>query len=172
MNTLKPSIAYIFKTYNKNQDMLNYLKAHPDLFSDLIEASLVITHPRAWRSAMLLGHAIKKNDNRIIPFIDDFIACLPNLTHDGHQRQLLIVLDRFQLNEDQNGHLFNHCLSIWEEVQKISSTRIRAFQAMVKMTNEYPELKDELRLFTTDYYTKTLTEGIKISFLRLVANNL
>ena len=40
--------------------MLNYLKAHPDLFSDLIEASLVITHPRAWRSAMLLGHAIKK----------------------------------------------------------------------------------------------------------------
>ncbi len=152
--------------------MLNYLKAHPDLFSDLIEASLVITHPRAWRSAMLLGHAIQKEDSRLMPFVDDFIACLPNLNHDGHQRQILIVLDKLKLNEDQNGHLFNHCLSLWEDVNKIPSTRIRAFQAMVKMTNEYPELKEELQLFTTNYYTQTLSEGIKISFLRLINEKL
>ena len=152
--------------------MLNYLKAHPDLFSDLIEASLVITHPRAWRSAMLLGHAIQKEDSRLMPFVDDFIACLPNLNHDGHQRQILIVLDKLKLNEDQNGHLFNHCLSLWEDVNKIPSTRIRAFQAMVKMTNEYPELKEELQLFTTNYYTQTLSKGIKISFLRLINEKL
>ena len=115
---------------------------------------------------------LKKNDNRVIPFIDDFIACLPSLTHDGHQRQLLIILDKLQLNEDQNGHLLNHCLSIWEQVHKIPSTRIRAFQAMVKMTNEYPELKEELQLFTTNYYTQTLSKGIKISFLRLINEKL
>ena len=94
------------------------------------------------------------------------------LKHDGHQRQLLIILDKLSLNEAQNGHLFNHCLSIWEEVGKIPSTRVRAFQAMVKMTANFPELKAELRLFTTDYYTQTLSEGIKASFQRLVGKSL
>ena len=111
---------------------------------------------------------MKKEDLIVSPHIDSFIKCLPLLTHDGHQRQLLIILDKLSLNEDQNGHLFNHCLSLWEAVHKIPSTRIRSFQAMVKMTVEFPELKDELKLFTTNYYTQSLSEGIKISFLRLV----
>ena len=171
-NSLKPSIAVIFERYNKNTDMLIYVGARPNLFADLIEASLDSEHPKAWRSAMLLGHAMKKNDSRLVPFIGEFINCLPLLNHDGHQRQLLIVLDKLTLNDDQNGYLFNHCLSFWEDVHKIPSTRIRAFRAMVKMTKNFPELKDELRLFATDYYSQTLSKGIKVSFDRLVAERL
>lgn len=167
-NSLKPSIAVIFERYNKNTDMLIYVNEHPNLFVDLIEASLDNQHPKAWRAAMLLGHAMKKDDVRLQPYINDLITCLPLLNHDGHQRQLLIILDKLTLNDDQNGHLFNHCLSLWEDVHKIPSTRIRSFQAMVKMTKDFPELKDELRLFATDYYSKTLSKSIKISFERLV----
>lgn len=168
---LKPSIAVIFELYTKNRDMLNYVKEHPKLFTELIEASLDSEHQKAWRAAMLLGHAMKKNV-RVTPYIDSVIGCLPLLTHDGHQRQLLIILDQLTLNEDQNGHLFNHCLSFWEDVHKIPSTRIRSFQAMVKMTTDFPELKKELRLFTTDYYCQTLSEGIKVSFQRLITKAL
>lgn len=170
--TLKPSIAVIFELYTKNRDMLNYVKEHPKLFTELIEASLDREHPKAWRAAMLLGHAMKKNDVRLMAYIDSFIECLPLLTHDGHQRQLLIILNQLTLNEDQNGHLFNHCLSFWEDVHKIPSTRIRSFQAMIKMTTDFPELKKELRLFTTDYYSRTLSKAIKISFDRLVKHKL
>lgn len=149
--------------------MLAYVKQHPNLFKDLIEASLDTKHPKAWRAAMLLGNAMKKNDKRVVPYITTFIECLPLLSHDGHQRQVLIILDKLSLNENQNGCLFDHCLSLWEQVNKIPSTRMRSFQAMVKMTSQYPELKDELKLFTTNYYTQTLSEGIKISFTRMVS---
>ena len=169
---LKPSIEAVFNLYNKNTDMLEYVNKHPSLFADLIEGSLDVEHPKAWRAAMLLGHAMIKDDLRVSPYIDDFINCLPLLNHDGHQRQLLIILDKLSLSENQNGYLFNHCLSFWEQVNKIPSTRIRAFQAMVKMTKKFPELKDELRLFTTEYYTQTLSEGIKISFQRIVQQKL
>jgi len=166
---LKPSISTIFKQFRKNIHMLAYVKQHPNLFKDLIEASLDTKHPKAWRAAMLLGNAMKKNDKRVVPYITTFIECLPLLSHDGHQRQVLIILDKLSLNENQNGCLFDHCLSLWEQVNKIPSTRMRSFQAMVKMTSQYPELKDELKLFTTNYYTQTLSEGIKISFTRMVS---
>ena len=169
---LKPSIAVIFEDFTKNADMLVYVRANPSLFIDLIGASLDTKHPKAWRAAMLLGHAMKKNDARVTPYIDSFIEHLPLLKHDGHQRQSLIILDKLTLNEAQNGHLFNHCLSFWEQVNKIPSTRIRSFQAMVKMAADFPELKTELKLFTTDYYTQTLSAGIKVSFQRLVAKSL
>ena len=166
---LKPSISTVFKQFRKNIHMLAYVKQHPNLFKDLIEASLDTKHPKAWRAAMLLGNAMKKNDKRVVPYITTFIECLPLLSHDGHQRQVLIILDKLSLNENQNGCLFDHCLSLWEQVNKIPSTRMRSFQAMVKMTSQYPELKDELKLFTTNYYTQTLSEGIKISFTRMVS---
>ena len=152
--------------------MLELIKSLPNWFYKLISASMDLKHPKAWRAAMIIGHIMKKNDPRATPHINDFIDCLPHLTHDGHQRQVLIILDKLTLNEDQNGHLFNHCLSIWEQVNKIPSTRIRAFQAMIKMTKQFPELKDELKLFTTDYYSQTLSEGIKVTFDRIVKSKL
>lgn len=169
---LKPSIEEIFNRFRKNGEMLSYINSKPQLFNDLIEASLDTVHPKAWRAAMLLGHAMKKSDQRVSPYIDEFIKCLPMLKHDGHQRQLYIILDKLSLDEDQNGHLFNHSLSIWEQVHKIPSTRYRAFFAMTKMTKDYPELKEELLLFTTDYYTQTLSEGIKGSFQKLIKGKL
>ena len=57
---LKPSIAVIFERFTKNTDMLVYVRANPSLFIDLIRASLDAKHPKAWRAAMLLGHAMKK----------------------------------------------------------------------------------------------------------------
>ena len=152
--------------------MLAYVSANPSLFIDLIDASLDTVHPKAWRAAMLLGHAMKKNDQRVSSYIDVFIESLPLLKHNGHQRQVYIILDKLSLNENQNGHLFNHSLSIWEQVEKIPSTRYRAFFAMIKMTKDYPELKEELHLFTTDYYTQTLSEGIKGSFQKMVKQHL
>ena len=166
------SIEHILISYNKNAEMLEHIKSFPNWFCKLINTSMDLKHPKAWRAAMIIGHIMKKNDLRVTPHINDFIDCLPHLTHDGHQRQALIILDKLTLNEDQNGHLFNHCLSIWEQVNKIPSTRIRAFQAMIKMTKQFPELKDELKLFTTDYYSQTLSEGIKVTFDSIVKNKL
>ena len=63
------NIAYIFKRFQKNGDMLVYLHSKPELFSELLDACLDIVHPQAWRATMLLGHAMEKNDDRVISYI-------------------------------------------------------------------------------------------------------
>ena len=66
---LSDNIAYIFKRFQKNGDMLMYLHSKPELFSELLDACLDKVHPQAWRATMLLGHAMEKNDDRVISYI-------------------------------------------------------------------------------------------------------
>ncbi|WP_157366686.1 hypothetical protein [Aquimarina agarilytica] len=163
------SIDYIFNHFNKNDQMIAYIHEHPQLYAELITASLSLSHKQAWRCAMLLGHMMKKNDVSLLKYVDRYIECLSKIkNHDGHQRQLLIILDKMRLNEVQEGKLFDSCMTIWEDIKKIPSTRIRAFWMLLKISDNYPELKEELLHFTTDYYTNTLSPGIKVSFTREV----
>ena len=168
----EPSLNYMFERFNKNAQMQSYIRRQPQLFDQLIQNSLSVTVNNAWRCTMLVGHLTKKNDSRLIHFKDEYINLLPKVNHDGHQRQILIILDKMKLTEDQGGHLFNHCMTIWEAINKIPSTRIRAFWILLKIAKNYPELKEELLHFTTAYYTETLSPGIKISFQRAVDNEL
>ncbi|WP_010523084.1 hypothetical protein [Aquimarina agarivorans] len=168
-----PSIAYIFERFNKNSQMISYMRRQPHLFPDLLATSLDLNHKQAWRCAMLIGHMMKKNDVRLQEHINAFIDCLGNVkNNDGHQRQLLIILDQMKLSKIQEGKLFDCCMTIWEDVKKIPSTRIRAFWMLLKIAKNYPELKVELLHFTTEYYNETLSPGIKISFYRAVKKQL
>ncbi len=168
-----PSLTYIFDRFNKNDQMIDYVRKHSQLFPELITTSLCLSNKQAWRCAMLIGHMIKKNDIRLHQYMDQYIDCLTQIKkHDGHQRQLLIILDKMELSEIQEGKLFDGCMSIWEDVKKIPSTRVRAFWMLLKLAKKYPELKAELLHFTTDYYTRTLSPGIKVSFDREVVAKL
>ncbi len=168
-----PSVAHIFDRFNKNDQMIDYVRKHSQLFPELIIASLCLSNKQAWRCAMLIGHMIQKNDIRLHEYMDQYIDCLSQIKkHDGHQRQLLIILDKMELNEIQEGKLFDACMSIWEDIKKIPSTRVRAFWMLLKLSKKYPELKAELLHFTTDYYTSTLSPGIKVSFDREVVSKL
>lgn len=153
--------ALIEGQYQKKDKVLLFFKANPQLFADLVEASLYSTNKKSWRYTLLIGHLIKKNDTRILPYISAFIEVLAASKIDGQQRQILVILDKMKFTEDQEGELFNICMTIWETISKIPSTRIRAFWMMERISLSYPELKQELRCFVTPYYTETLSPGIK-----------
>ena len=146
--------------------MIAWVKANPSSFAPLVEASLSVNYDKAWRCTMLIGHIIKNNDSRIQPYIDSFINVLVKTKKDGYQRQVLVILDKMKLTEDQEGRLFNYCLTIWENISKIPSTRIRAFWMMEKIAVNYTELREELKYFITPYYTETLSPGIKYSLFK------
>ena len=146
--------------YRKKNEMLAYFREHPNMFSKLVELSLAVNENTAWRSTLLVGHLMLNNDSRIFPFVDQYIEVLPNAA-EGHQRQILVILDKMKIAESQEGSLFNYCLSIWEAIHKIPSTRIRAFWMMEKIAQKHIELKEELIYFVTPYFTETLSPGIK-----------
>ncbi len=157
------SIPIIF-SQTRNKKELLALATQLNL-EDLLLYGLQKDNPAAWKAAWLVSHLMKKNDAKVSPHLEKIIAAIPQ-KKDGHQRQLLIVIDAMDLNEVQEGKLFQHCICLWTDIHKIPSTRITAFQTLCKITKNYPELIKEIELYTGEYYTETLSPGIEKSFHR------
>lgn len=158
-------VATLFQTYRRKSDLIQFAKQNPDVFSELIRESLLPKSKEAWRAAWLIGHIQKPNDQRLQPYIDQFLEILKH-SEQGHQRQLLVILKKMNLNEDQEGLAFDCALTIWETVGKIPSVRITAFDLLLSIAENHPELQSEIELWAQPMYIDTLSPGIKNSLLR------
>jgi len=127
---------------------------------------LTDNEPQGWNAAWLLEHCVMKNDPRIRKHVSSLIQSL-NGKRDGHQREILKILMKMELKDDQEGFLFDECMNIWESIGKSPSVRISAFSIMAGIAKKYPELKHELEFLTQEQYTETLSPGIKHSFNKI-----
>jgi hypothetical protein len=150
-----------------NKDLLiNLLNTSPTHFEDAVTLSLSKKQPQNWRACWILNHCLKKNDDRILSKVNSFIDSLPD-KEDGHQRELLKLLNKCTPGKSSEGKLFNICVDIWINIGKSPSVRITAFKTMVKIAKNYPDLNEELKLLSEDHYNETLSSGIKRSFKKL-----
>ncbi len=123
----------------------------------------------SWRSAWIINNAMKKNDDRIKKPLTKIIQSIIGKS-DGHQRELLKVVMKMEpLNEKAEGYFFDVCTNLWEEVNKQPAVRYYAGCYMITMAEKYPEIKNELEVLFGDYYTKSLSPGIKRIFERKLA---
>lgn len=139
-----------------------------DQFSKAIEYATSDEHPVNWRAAWVLNHCVVKNDKRLIGYLDNLINAVKD-KRDGHQRELLKLIERFDLDEEHESILFDTCLTIWQEIYKSPGTRIIAFRFLVKMVKKYPELIGEIDHLTQNHYTALLSPGIKNQFKRIIS---
>lgn len=144
-----------------------YLDAHPHHVDEAIRLSMLDKQPYSWRAAWVLCTYIQDNDTQVKKYLSKMIHTLPNKA-DGYQRELLKVINRMQLNKKQEGVLFNHCITIWESVNKQPSVRYYALFMLLKIAKNYPELKQEIELLTQIHYLETLTPGVRKSVIKLL----
>jgi hypothetical protein len=147
--------------------MVLFLRKNPELFVETVKISLGDESPQSWRAAWLIGHYMKNNDAVLRPYINSILSGII-AKEDGHQREFLKILNRMELTDDQEGRLFDVCLTIWEEIHKSPSVRGTAFQTILNIVKKYPELKNEIVHLTQSQYTETLSPGIKHSFYKLI----
>ncbi|MDW3193365.1 MAG: hypothetical protein R8G66_13415 [Cytophagales bacterium] len=140
------------------EPIIAHLKEHQETRKHFLEITL-LRNEYAWRAAWLLKGAVSKQDN-YDDFIDRAIKLLPDLP-DGHQREILKLLENMSVNESMEGPLFDVCMSIWESPGKIPSTRMTAFLFILETVKKYPELKTELDHLTQDHYMESLSPGVK-----------
>lgn len=148
-------------------ELVSYIKKHQNQFKKVIEWAVTDKQPQAWRAAWLLNQSMKENDERIKPYIKTIIKEIKT-KGDGHQRELLKVLEKMKIGEKYEGKLFNVCMWIWESIKKSPSVRGTAFKMMLDLSKKYPELKNEIESLTQSYYTDSLSHGIKHSLLRMI----
>jgi len=127
-------------------------------------------HKESWKYAWKLNKELEINTE-----ISDL-----NLEHllegikgkgDGHQREILKILLKSSFNERYITPLFDLSLDIWLNIKKKSSLRITAYQILIKITNRYPPLKNELEILTNNSHLNSLSNGIKKSVSKLNQKN-
>ncbi len=154
-------------TSSYKEEMISFMDSHPECFNEAIELAISNKQPYSWRSAWLLWSCVEENDKRIKEHINNIINSLAN-KKDGHQRELLKILLQMELNEEQEGLIFNVCMSVWEKINKKPSVRFAAFMFILKIAKKHPELRNEIIFFTQDQYLDSLSPGIKNSISLMI----
>lgn len=152
--------------FHKNT-MVRLLKEEPAYFDEAVHLAVHPEEKIAWRAAWLLYHAMTDYDPRLLPHRELFVAALPG-KDDGHQRELLKIIERLDPDEDLLGELFDICVNIWKQVGKSPSVRIVAFRVLYPIAQGYPELMGELDFLLQEHYTQSLSPGIKHSLQKIL----
>ena len=163
---MEVSLENILTDRLSKEEMISFMNKHPFQFEKTINVALTDNQPQAWRAAWLLGHCMNKDDHRIQARIKAIIEAI-GTKKDGHQRELLKILEKMNINEDHEGALFDVCMTIWESINKSPSVRIVAFRILAETAKKYPELNKEIEFFTQNHYTETLSPGILHSFVNI-----
>jgi len=163
---MKTALEHILTNAYKDE-MIAYLNSHPEDFEEAVKLAISDKQPYAWRSAWLLWSCMKKNNERIQGYIKEIINTISTKS-DGHQRELLKILQLMELDEDDEGILLNVCVELWGKTNKRPSVRYTAFMFMNKMVARYPDLYHEVELLTEDHYLDTLSPGIKLAVKRII----
>lgn len=164
---MSESLIELFSKRIDRQKYISIINSSHDRYVEAIELALSDEKPQAWRCAWILNHCSKKQDARLQPYLSNFINIVEK-KEEGHQREILKLIQKMDVDEDNEGKLFDICMTIWETIGKTPSVRITAFKTLVSIAKKHPELASELKFLTHDDYTDTLSSGIKNSFHKLV----
>ena len=147
--------------------MISYLRNHPEDFEEAIKLAISNKQPYAWRAAWLLWSCMEKNDPRIEKYTKEIVNSVKS-KQDGHQRELIKILMQMELNEKYEGHLFNICMDVWEQINKNPSVRYTAMKFIFIMAKKHHELANEITFLTQDQYFETLSPGVKRSISKMM----
>jgi hypothetical protein len=145
-----------------------HLKSEVKDFDFLVKHMQKEVKTTSWKAAWIIHHTMKNDDERLQNPLPKIIKSIKGKT-DGHQRELIKIIRKMKLSEDNEGLFFDVCMEIWVEVNKQPAVRYYCGLHIIEMAKKYPEIKNELDYLTTDYYTQTLSPGIKKIFERELA---
>ncbi len=157
----------IFLRTSKKSALKKYVEAHPDCFTEAIHLVLTDKKPFSWRAAWLIGTCMQQNDQRISIHAKELVQILPQKS-EGEQREVLKILYRVNPGEAIEGMLFDACVTLWENLNKLPSVRFNALKQICKITLQYPDMQGELAALTQSHYLAKLSLPFKKSVAQLL----
>ncbi len=148
--------------------MIAFIKSDDKYFVEAIELAITNKQPFSWRAAWLLWSCMENNDKRIQDYLTKIIDSIAS-KRDGQQRDLLKILLKMELNEEQEAYLFDVCVTLWEKINKKPSVRITAFKFIIKIAKKHPDLFNEITFLTQNHYLDSLSNGVKKSVFKMIS---
>ncbi len=153
-------------TNSYKAEMISYMKSHPEDFEEAIKLAIADKQSYSWRAAWLLWSCMEKNDLRLRRYVEEIIDTL-HTKSENQLRELLIILQRMELNDHNEGKLFDICVNIWKKIGKKPSVRYNAFKLMVKIVKNHPDLSKEIEFLTESHYMDSLSDTAKKSISKM-----
>lgn len=153
-------------TNSYKAEMISYMKSLPEDFEEAIQLSVADKQPYSWRAAWLLWSCMEKNDQRVRRYIEEIIDSIPTKS-ENQLRELLIILQRMELNAHSEGKLFDICINIWKNTGKKPSVRYNAFKLMIKIVKNHPDLYKEFEFLTESHDMDSLSDTVKKSISKM-----
>jgi hypothetical protein len=163
---MESALEHILTSGYKSQ-MISFLNDNPGDFEELIQLAIADKQPYSWRAAYVLWDCMEDNDHRIRKYIKTILNRLP-AKNDNHQRELLKILLRMELSEEDEGFLFDHCISLWQKIGNRPSIRLTALKVIVRMIKTHPELYHEIRFLIQDQYLESLSPAVRKSIFKMI----
>ncbi|MDO8897967.1 MAG: hypothetical protein Q7V19_09985 [Bacteroidales bacterium] len=158
-------LEHILTNYNK-ATMISNIAAHPECFNELVELAISDKQPYSRRALWLLWSCMQENDQRLGGRVNQLINAIPS-KNDEQQRDIFIILQKMELNEESEGILFDICASVWEKIHKKPSVRYNAFKLITKIAKRYPELSIEIEYLIQEQYLESLSPCARKSILQM-----
>ncbi len=133
------------KNYSKD------LEGNPQLVKDFADYA-VSDKEHAWRAAWILHHYSEKFPRDLDKYAQNIIDALKTVEGHGHMRELLKIIYKLKLSEEQTSEVFDICYEFLQNNKLQSSVRGMSFMFLIRVADEYPELKGEI---------ETIFENIK-----------
>ncbi|MEM7296884.1 MAG: hypothetical protein AAF391_01295 [Bacteroidota bacterium] len=140
--------------------MLTKIRSDDKNIDLLLQWSIVTDQPLGWRSVWLLRQILKKNDPILRPHIQKALDLFTTF-NESQKREWLKLLENQDLDDDEEGFLFDHCINEWKRINYHPALRASAASILFKVLKKYPELKEELSHLMTSEYMESLSPGIK-----------
>jgi hypothetical protein len=157
-------LTYVSELGNGPNLMLSHLEKDPALVDAYAEFSLS-EHSFAWRAAWVIHHFSNKYPQQVQKYADKYITILPKLERDGHIREIISILINLDLTEEQETELFDICYELIQSNKRQSSVRAISFRFMMRLADNYPELREEIRIIfenIKDYISPGIRSGMEL----------
>jgi len=161
---MSANLQEILRT-NYKSGVMEYMDSNPGAFYEAIDLALSEDDCYNWRGAWVLGLYISDDDERMKPFLNQILGAIKGKA-DNHQREFIKILLKMELDENQEGALFNICVDMWEDISKKPAIRYYAIKYMLKLAKKYPELNNELDFFLQERFFTKLSHGMKRSIMQ------
>jgi hypothetical protein len=117
-------------------------------------------HERSWKAAWLMNQVLVKYELDLSNYTLMVCQSIPSKP-SNQQRELLKLLEKVQITDENEGPIFDVATACWEELKLQSGTRMVAFRLMLKIATKHKDLLQEVENLMEERYLKGLSQGVK-----------
>ncbi len=127
---------------------------NPAEFKKIIELIYKAKAPIPHRASWLLSAVNEQHPELLRPYLSKFVDTIERFQVDGVKRNMINVLASHQIPEKIQGKAVDVCFRLLLSPSETVVVKTQAMQVLANISEEYPELKQELKIAIDDQWDK------------------